>query len=133
MTGDADDNLVSLFFEALRRLVNDHRCDVNAARRWASDAVSKAGSAGSRRDAEHFRNVCDSVARLCKVTSSPKGPMERVVSDLVKFYLNNGGCDDRMLINDLYDPDNWGLAARDGQVVPVIVDAGFSSDVARFY
>jgi hypothetical protein len=134
VTGDVHDNLVALFFDVLFRLVVDHRCDLNAARKWAKERLAELdANRNARLVSEHAYNAYGALVGLCRVVSTPKSPMERVVSDLVKFYQNNGSNDDRMLISDLQDPDNWGLAVRDGQVVPVIVDAGFSAEVARFY
>lgn len=31
---------------------------------------------------------------------------------------------------DLASPENWGCAIRDGEIEPVIIDAGFSKGVA---
>lgn len=35
--------------------------------------------------------------------------------------------------DDLASPENWGCAIRDGEIEPVIIDTGFSKDVADKY
>ena len=56
-----------------------------------------------------------------------------MLSDLLKFYIDNGRCDEALLTDDLEAFENWGLAIRDGTIVPVIIDAGYDSEVMKDY
>ena len=39
----------------------------------------------------------------------------------------------RLLAADMSNPDNWGLAVRNGEVVPIVLDAGFSEPVKKAF
>lgn len=61
-------------------------------------------------------------------------PKYKVLKDLLHFYIDHGSSDDDLCIGDLEVHENWGVTYRDGQLVPVIIDAGFSDKIANdFY
>lgn len=53
-----------------------------------------------------------------------------VILDLLHFYEKNDWNTDALLPGDLTNVDNWGLVARDGEVCLVILDSGFSKEIA---
>ena len=53
------------------------------------------------------------------------------VRDLQRFWNKYGP--DELLPSDLTTYENWGFAIRYDAVTPVIIDAGFSRNVANFY
>lgn len=55
------------------------------------------------------------------------------IADLFEFYKQRDWQTDELLPGDLVNTENWGLAARDNQLCLVILDAGFSKDVAKAY
>lgn len=61
-------------------------------------------------------------------------PKYQILKDLLQFYIDNGSTDEELTINDLEAEANWGVAYRNGELVPVIIDAGFSDRVYQdFY
>lgn len=52
------------------------------------------------------------------------------IDDLLQYYIDNGT--KKMLIDDLIErEDNWGIIRRVSHDAPVVIDAGFSSEVAN--
>lgn len=52
------------------------------------------------------------------------------IDDLFQYYIDNGT--KKMLIDDLIErEDNWGIIRRVSHDAPVVIDAGFSSEVAN--
>ena len=72
--------------------------------------------------------------KLLKHVKQKRSPQMAVIADLIEFYKKNGWNTDALLPGDLSNVSNWGLAARDGQLCLVVLDAGFSKTVAKqFY
>lgn len=57
----------------------------------------------------------------------------KVMRDLIQFYKDNGGDEGQMLTVDLDNYKNWGMSIRDGVIVPIIIDTGFSDKISRKY
>lgn len=62
---------------------------------------------------------------------SQKTEAFKALASLVEFWRKNGL--DSMLPDDLESCVNWGITVRNNQLVPVIIDAGFSQDVVDNY
>ena len=61
---------------------------------------------------------------------SPMNPAQRVLSKLFKYVSDNSSKIDPA---DFAALENWGFAIREGQVVPIVLDAGFSPEVRDEY
>ena len=72
----------------------------------------------------------DMIKLLKSVKQQKSKPQMAVISDLLHFYEKNDWNTDVLLPGDLTNVDNWGLVARDGQVCLVILDSGFSTEIA---
>lgn len=71
---------------------------------------------------------------LQNMKKSKPAPKYKVLKDLLQFYTDHGSTDDEMTLGDLEVHENWGLACRDGELAPVIIDAGFSAKISyEFY
>ena len=55
----------------------------------------------------------------------------KALDSLTRFWRKNGL--DTMLPGDLESLGNWGVTVRENELVPVIIDAGFSKDIAFEY
>lgn len=123
---------LSQFFPLLRQLVNEFECNTAIAAAATNDVlktIQPVRFASERaEEAEHL-----ALLKLCEVVDLPKTPVHKMLSDLLKFYIDNGRCDEALLIDDLEAFENWGLAIRDGTIVPVIIDAGYDSEVMKDY
>lgn len=72
------------------------------------------------------------IDKFIKTSSSKMTPGQRSFSQLIRFWKKNGV--DELLPGDVVGYENWGFAIRDGQIAPVLIDVGFSRDVAKkFY
>lgn len=70
--------------------------------------------------------------RTAKTGRRLLSPGQKSFMELAEFWSKNGA--DQLLPGDVTKENNWGLAVRDGQIAPVLLDIGFSRDVARrFY
>lgn len=58
-------------------------------------------------------------------------PGQKSFYALVLFWKARGT--DELLPGDVAAEDNWGFAIRDGQIAPVMLDVGFSREVAKTY
>lgn len=54
----------------------------------------------------------------------------KVVATLLDFYAASPSHWKDLLVSDLYANDNWGAAIRFGEIVPVVIDAGWSEDAS---
>lgn len=80
----------------------------------------------------YWTSVYADVVKLAANAAESNAPQWNVIGDLISFYIKNGA--DALLAGDLEVLENWGLAVRQGAVVPVIIDAGFSEKVwSRYY
>lgn len=82
---------------------------------------------------EHFKYIgSTSCMRLVKkMIDEPNSPAMQALLSLVEFYRNHD--EDELMLGDLEQEKNWGLAIRDGKEVLVIIDAGFSTEVYTTY
>ena len=64
-------------------------------------------------------------------SSKSLSPGQKSFMQLVKFWKKNGTS--ALLPGDVQNDKNWGFAVRDGRIAPVLLDAGFSQDVAKKY
>lgn len=86
--------------------------------------------------AANLKNEIKNTQALIKLLNGIKqlkAPQATVIADLLKFYENNAWDASQLLTGDLRAINNWGLAARDGQLCLVILDSGFSKSVARLH
>lgn len=60
----------------------------------------------------------------------PKNEAQKVLRELAKFSLAHK---EDFLPGDITSVENWGFGIRNGQVVPIVLDAGFSEDVWKEY
>lgn len=67
------------------------------------------------------------VKKLFNFMLSNNSLASTALMSLFDFYFRYGT--DEMLLDDIEEIDNWGLTIRDGQKVPVIIDAGYSEDI----
>ncbi len=87
--------------------------------------------------ANHSRNITNQgsynveyakqALKFWKNCLTSKGAQWEVMRALFKFYKEIGK--KRLIVYDLHDERNWGLALRNGSIVLVILDYGFSTDV----
>lgn len=69
---------------------------------------------------------------IVKMLKDGNDPNANTLKSLLQFYRTNGL--DALLLGDVEEIDNWGIAFRDNQKTLVIIDAGFNDDVYRkFY
>lgn len=83
-----------------------------------------------------YADVAESAARwldqLDAMPYSKMSPGQKSFHQLVAFWKKNGT--EELLPGDVINDENWGFAIRDGQIAPVMIDVGFSKNVAdRFY
>lgn len=79
----------------------------------------------------YYDETLKDMIRLLKSVKQQKSrPQMAIVSDLLHFYEKNSWNTDVLLPGDLTNVDNWGLVARDGQLCLVILDSGFSMEIA---
>ena len=64
---------------------------------------------------------------------SRKAPQTSVLADLLEFYRHQDWMTDELLLDDLENLDNWGLAVRDSELCLIVLDVGFSKSVARLH
>ena len=121
-----------LLIRVLDEIVNTFECNIDAAERLARTELEELQPityASEKADAAFYVGVIN----FCKAAKHPTDPLEKVISDLIKFYTKNGKSDKALVIADLNEETNWGYAIRDGFIVPVIIDAGYSSEVMHYY
>lgn len=58
-------------------------------------------------------------------------PGQHAIAMIFDFWHRNGL--DALMPGDVSMPENWGFAIRNGDVAPVMLDAGFSKSIARQY
>ena len=121
-----------MLIRVLDEIVNTFECNVDAAERLARTELEELQPityASENADAAFYVGVIN----FCKAAKHPTDPLEKVISDLIKFYTKNGKSDKALVIADLNEETNWGYAIRDGFIVPVIIDVGYSSEVMNYY
>lgn len=99
---------------------------------------SSAEAAGSSAQSDDMQTVYSKCANaVLDMTSANPSSGAMVLRDLVQFYADHGGADKDMALSDLTRLANWGLAWRrsksDAGLVPVVIDSGFSKDIALNY
>ncbi len=62
---------------------------------------------------------------------SKMSPGEQSLAELFRFWRKNGVHE--LLPGDVQMYRNWGFAIRNGQIAPVMLDAGFSKSVGMRY
>lgn len=67
-------------------------------------------------------------AAFARRIQAAREPAMKTLSSLFKFYSDNESNWENLMPFDLCTEENWGAAIRFGEVVPVIIDAGFSKD-----
>ena len=67
---------------------------------------------------------------LAAAILKPKNEAQKVLRELAKFSLAHK---EDFLPGDITSVENWGFGIRNGQVVPIVLDAGFSEDVWKAY
>lgn len=83
-----------------------------------------------------YAAVADAAAawldQFYKAKYSAMTPGQKSFYQLVAFWKKNGTSE--LMPGDVVNDENWGFAIRDGQIAPVMIDVGFSKNVAdRFY
>lgn len=77
---------------------------------------------------DHFQDLGSNVyAYFIQQLIDNKTLAIQAINSLLDFYQKNGL--DELLLGDLEEVRNWGIAIREGQKVLVIIDAGFSEDI----
>lgn len=71
--------------------------------------------------------------KLLKDVKSRKAPQTSVLADLLEFYRRQDWMTDELLLDDLENLDNWGLAVRDSELCLIVLDVGFSKSVAQLH
>ena len=70
--------------------------------------------------------------QLGKTAAAKLTPGQRSFCSLILFWTAEGT--DELMPGDVIRDENWGFAVRNGKIAPVILDAGFSKEVAKqFY
>ena len=85
---------------------------------------------------EIMEEVCDRRTsdkgwqKTADMVLSPRNPAQRILSKLYEYVADNSSSIDPVDFGSL---DNWGFAIREGQLVPIVLDAGFSPEVRDEY
>lgn len=110
---------------AVERLMGEYR---------RRSATAKAASEIAGKNASHF-STSDGLrgaAEWIMSVTRRKNPATDQIRDLMRFWRKYGV--DQLLPADISNCENWGFAVRNGRLEPVILDAGFSREVAsKFY
>lgn len=101
--------------------------DMKGTLKFCQNACQKAKD----EDIEFLASSYERAIAMAEEIIKNKAPQWQIARDLARFYFDNGI--DALIASDLIDLDNWGLAVRNGKVVPVIVDSGFSEKVYSKY
>ena len=82
-----------------------------------------------------YAAIAESAAKwldqLIHMKYSNMSPGQKSFCQLILFWKKNGK--NELLPGDVINCENWGFAIRNGVIAPVILDAGFSKDVANRY
>jgi len=118
---------------AIHDIVNVCSCDIDEAIKMLQYADAYGEYAYGREKDEYGYNFAMRKS-FCIRIKDDSAPQFEVLRQLVKFYADHGCNDDQCLLVDLEGIYNWGLAARGGKLVPIVIDAGFSEAVReQFY
>ena len=122
--------------EQVLHLVADNK-GIDAALQQLNDDYDEMHSAGDEFiDVDLMREIertQDMIKLLKSVKQQKRRPQMAVISDLLHFYEKNDWNTDVLLPGDLTNVCNWGLVARDGQLCLVVLDAGFSTEIAKAF
>lgn len=127
---------IEIFQEAIRALCTEKDLD-------ATKAISKLFDEEERlrRQAKDFSSMLDYadiagyaaswLKGIKKTSQSRMTPGQRSISQILEFWEKNGL--EELMPGDVMTYRNWGFAIRRGQITPVMLDCGFSKDVASEY
>lgn len=124
-------NLFGIDMNAIVRLLKKYSRtkSYDALVKETTEEISLAMNDNDKEYADELKKRIGFVQKL----KSRKTMAFKIIGELFDFYSVEGNADE-MLVSDLINVDNWGLAVRNRRLCLIVIDAGFSSRISQeFY